>query len=233
MSDSPNLGITYLEASQSQKHATVNEGFRRLDGLVQMNLLSVEESTPPGSPADGDLYWVKATGTGAWASQDGKIAAYQDGNWEFYDTQQGYVAFIVDEGRMAVYDTTLGWVSTLVLSPFGASIALKVLEEELTMSGASVNSTIQIPDRGIVLGVGSRTTEAITGATSYDVGDGTTVDLFGGTLNIALDSTNIGVIGPTAYYADTDLVVTANGSNFTGGKVRLSLYYLEFTAPTS
>jgi hypothetical protein len=43
----------------------------------------------------------------------------------------------------------------------------------------------------------------------------------------------IGVIGPTAFYADTRARATADGSNFTGGKVRLIVYFLETTAPTA
>jgi hypothetical protein len=58
-------------------------------------------------------------------------------------------------------------------------------------------------------------------------------DKFGGSLGIALASTNIGVIGPTAYYTDTKVRVTANGSNFTAGKVRLIVYFLEMTAPAN
>ena len=38
------------------------------------------------------------------------------------------------------------------------------------LSGASVTSTITIPNRAIVLGVSARTVTAITGASSYDCG---------------------------------------------------------------
>jgi len=41
------------------------------------------------------------------------------------------------------------------------------------------------------------------------------------------------VIGPTAFYADTKVRVTANGSNFTAGKVRLIIYFLEMSIPSS
>ena len=56
---------------------------------------------------------------------------------------------------------------------------------------------------------------------------------FGGMLGIAVGATNIGVIGPTAYYADTRVRVTANGSDFTGGKVRLIAYFMEMSAPAA
>ena len=92
---------------------------------------------------------------------------------------------------------------------------------------------MQIADRAIVLGVSVRVTEAITGATSFDVGDGTTAGKFGATLSIIAGATNIGVIGPTAYYALTAIRLTANGGNFTGGKVRIALHTLEFGPPSS
>ena len=81
--------------------------------------------------------------------------------------------------------------------------------------------------------VAARTTLAITGATSYGVGTASNTTQFGNLLGIALGSTNIGVIGPSAFYANTKARVTANGSNFTAGKVRLVCYFLEMTAPTA
>ena len=114
----------------------------------------------------------------------------------------------------------------------GAAIDFAILEEEVTVSGATTDTTIQIPDRGIVFAVSTRVTEAITGATSFDIGDGTTVDLFGGTLALTLGSTNSGVIGPKPYYAATAVRLTANGSNFTGGKVRVAIQHMLCPAPT-
>jgi hypothetical protein len=41
------------------------------------------------------------------------------------------------------------------------------------------------------------------------------------------------VIGPEGFYADTPVRITANGGSFTGGKVRLIVYFLEMSAPTT
>ncbi|MGC2042349.1 MAG: DUF2793 domain-containing protein, partial [Pseudolabrys sp.] len=90
-----------------------------------------------------------------------------------------------------------------------------------------------IPDRSIVLSVSSRTTLAITGATSYGVGILGNITQFGNLLGVALNSTNNGVIGPTAFYADTKVRVSANGGNFAAGKVRLIVYFLEMSVPNS
>ncbi len=45
-------------------------------------------------------------------------------------------------------------------------------------------------------------------------------------LGLTLGSVNNGLIGPTAFYSATSLVLTAAGSNFTGGAVRLSIHYI-------
>ncbi len=107
-----------------------------------------------------------------------------------------------------------------------------VVEELLSgLSGASATSTFAIPNRAIVLGVSTRTVTAITGASSYDCGIGGETAKFGGSLGIAAGSTNVGVIGPQAFYAATPIVLTAQGGNFTGGAVRIAVHYLLPIAP--
>jgi hypothetical protein len=41
------------------------------------------------------------------------------------------------------------------------------------------------------------------------------------------------VVGPSGFYANTKVRVTANGGDFTGGKVRLVVYFLEMSALNS
>jgi hypothetical protein len=119
-------------------------------------------------------------------------------------------------------------------SLLGGAAMLKTQTEELTgLSGASVTTTIEFPNQCIILGASVRVTDDITGATSFDVGDGSTVDRFGGTLGIAEGSTNQGTIGPAGNYSATTVTLTANGGNFTGGGVRVSLHYIELSIPTA
>lgn len=99
------------------------------------------------------------------------------------------------------------------------------------LAGASVDSTIAIPNRAIVLGVSARTVTAVLGASSYDCGITGEPSKFGGSLGVAAGSSNIGVIGPTAFYADTPIRLTANGGSFTGGAVRIAIHYLTCGAP--
>ncbi|MFV2092650.1 MAG: DUF2793 domain-containing protein [Hyphomicrobiales bacterium] len=233
MSDTTsNLSLPYLAAAQAQKHVTVNDSLRALDAIVQLSVLDRDLTTPPASPADGDRYIVGASATGAWAGKDGQITAWQDGAWGYYEPKTGWRAWVVDEGVGLVHDGNV-WSVGLAISSNLATISLHVIEEEVTCSGASVDTTMQIPDRAIVFAVSTRTTQGLTGATSYDCGISGDTGKYGGTLGISAGSTNSGVTGPTAYFANTAVRLTANGANFTGGKVRVAIQYMACGVPAS
>ncbi len=104
MDTSPNLGLPYIAAAQAQKHVTHNEAIRELDAIVHLAVLDRGLSTPPATPSHGDRYIVAAGGTGAWTGNDGKIAAYQDGAWMFYEPKEGWVAWIADESTLCAWD---------------------------------------------------------------------------------------------------------------------------------
>jgi hypothetical protein len=102
-----------------------------------------------------------------------------------------------------------------------------------TTSGATVTATNLIPANCILLGVTARVTTAITGATTFDIGDGSTADRFGDDIAIALNTTANNCIAPALITAATNVVLTANGSDFTAGAVRLTAHYMTLVAPTS
>jgi hypothetical protein len=233
MTDTPRLKLPAIEAAQAQKHVTHNEALALLDAFVQLAVESRGANTPPGSPAEGDTYIVAPSATGAWLGWETSLALYSGGGWIRLNPPAGAKAFVKDERATVTYCDGV-WRDGLALTSHGGRVTLRANEEELTLSGAftETSNAAFIPDRAIVLGVSSRTTQAITGATSYAVGIVSDTTKFGDLLGIALNSTNVGVIGPTAFYADTKVRVTANGSNFTGGKVRLAIHFLEMTAPT-
>jgi hypothetical protein len=116
----------------------------------------------------------------------------------------------------------------------GALFKLAVLEQIVTgLSGANVTAGTQIPAGALVVGCASRVTTAITGATSFSVGYTGSTNAFGSGLGVAIGSSNEGLIGPNPFYSATNLILTASGSNFTAGAVRLALAYLTLGAPTS
>ena len=104
MTDTVNLGLPCIEGSQAQKHVTHNDALRILDTLVQLAVLDRDLTAPPGSPAEGQRWIVKAGATGLWAGHDNAVAAWQDGAWQFSAPQTGWSAFVVDEGTLLVWN---------------------------------------------------------------------------------------------------------------------------------
>ena len=96
---STHLLLPYLLAAQAQKHITVNEALRLLDGLVQLAVLNRHVTAPPASPADGARYIVAPGATGAWAGWDLNVAYYVDGAWTRLVPRTGWQAWVVDEAN--------------------------------------------------------------------------------------------------------------------------------------
>ncbi|MFZ5913641.1 MAG: DUF2793 domain-containing protein [Pseudomonadota bacterium] len=237
MAATANLSLGYLEAAQSQKHVSVNEALSALDAMVQLAVLDRDLAAPPANPAEGDRYLVAAGASGAWAGQSGKIAAWQAGAWNFRAPRDGWRAWVVDEAAFVFYGAGV-WSHTLkaresdvAMAALRARTSFRILEESHTLAAAATSDTlIQIPDRAIVFGVTVRVASVITGATSYHCGIPGEADKYGGSLGVALGSSNIGVTGPTAFYANTPVRFTAVGGNFTGGVIRAAIHYLTLEA---
>jgi len=124
-------------------------------------------------------------------------------------------------------------LNTVALGANGSNIQIALIELLVTLSGASTTASIQIPANSIVLAVGARVVTTITGASAYEVGVSGSASQFGSGLGLAVGSSNNGLIGPAPFYSATSIIVTATGSNFTGGAVRLSIHHLLCGPPTS
>lgn len=123
-------------------------------------------------------------------------------------------------------------LATVAQGLAGSTIQFGTLEQLVALSGSSTTSTVQIPNRGIVFGVSCRTVAAVTGAPSYNVGVGGNPTQFGGGLGAAAGSSNSGVIGPTAFYSPTPVLITPTSGSFTGGQVRIAIHYMLCGSPT-
>lgn len=128
MSQSTNLALPYLGASQSQKHVTVNEGLRFLDVLVQIAVKSAALSAPPGAPADGQRWIIGPAPTGLWAGRATQIAAWQDGAWVFYAPKDGWLAWNEATSTSLVFSAG-AWVSLI-----GALLAAGVADTAFTLT---------------------------------------------------------------------------------------------------
>lgn len=102
-----------------------------------------------------------------------------------------------------------------------------------TLSGASVAYTNLIP-AGVVLlgGVTARNLTAVTGATAYRVGTADDLDLFAAAAAItALAETGFADqqwVNVIRYTIATTVLLTAVGSNFTGGLVEVTAWGLPY-----
>jgi hypothetical protein len=122
----------------------------------------------------------------------------------------------------------------------GQTMAMKQVTVELTgMAGVSVTATDLIPSGAFVIGVTARVTTLITSgdtATSFSVGDGVDPDAWGAGIAFAANTITDGsdfTLAPTLYATADDVVITPNSGTFSAGAIRLTVHYMEVTAPTS
>ncbi len=100
MDKTANLSLPYIMPSQAQKHVTHNESLGILDALVQLAVADRDLAAPPPTPAAGARYIVSSPATGAWAGREDQVAHFQDGGWTFLSPNEGYLAWVVDEGQL-------------------------------------------------------------------------------------------------------------------------------------
>lgn len=234
MNETTQLGLPLLQASQAQKHVTVNEALARLDGLVQLVLVSGSVTLPPASPAEGLAWAVPAGAVNAWAGQDGRIAIASNGGWQFVTPAAGWRAFIRDRGAQAVHDGTAWRDGALSLMPSGAGARIGTVEiDQVLGAGPSLTTAAIIPAGAMVFGVTGRVLEPVTGTlASWSLGNPGASGRFGSGLGLGQGSYVQGVLSaPMAFYAATPLVLDAAGGDFAAGKVRLAVHCLELSLP--
>ena len=107
--NTPNLLLPFLLASQAQKHVTVNEALRILDGLVQLSVLQAR-AAPPAAPVPGARYLVSASATGLWTGWEGSIALRDDNAWRRLIPQEGWLLWNVAAEEFQRFDGT-DWVT--------------------------------------------------------------------------------------------------------------------------
>lgn len=233
----PLFSLPELAAAQAQKHITVNEALNIIDACMNMTVIRADNTNPPASPNDGDKYIPAATAGGDWTGHENKIAVYYGGNWYILNPQEGWRCYNQNTDELLKFNgsswVTLSSTNTAGDATSGAQSNFEIISEEVSLSGASVDTTIVIPNPSIVFNVSCRVNTEVTGASSFDVGVAGNTSQFGGSIPLTVGTANAGIIGPTGFYAETPIRLTANGSNFTGGAVRVAIHYYKATVPTS
>lgn len=112
MATTSHVGLTLIEQSQAQKEVTINTALVRLDALLNTGAIDKDLATPPGSPAEGDLYIVAASPTGDWDGYAGEIAYFEQ-IWRFIVPNEGMTLWVNDENIVYSYDGG-AWVHSAV-----------------------------------------------------------------------------------------------------------------------
>ena len=121
---------------------------------------------------------------------------------------------------------------------YGSKVEIKEITEVMTIDAAAAsNSTAEIPAGAIVLAVASRVTVNIPTLTSWDLGlSGGDDDAFTSAAAIVAGTTSKGNLTCPLYVGSaTKVMFTVNGSNPNAntGRLRISILYIDVTAPTS
>lgn len=235
MSNSLRFNMPFVDAAQAQKHVTVNEALARIDALAAGRVETRGGAVPPGAPADGEVHITGDAPTGAWAGQPGRLAIFSNGGWEFVAPWAGARAWVVSEGRSVVFNGTAWLGEASGASPTGAATLSEVVTIDHAVAAGPVSVVAgAIPDKAIVLGVTGRVTEEIGGAAGWKLGVSGGADRYGSGIGVALNAYVHGVSGsPLAYYGDTDLVLTAEGADFAGGRVLLAVHLQRLVPPAA
>lgn len=235
MSNSPRIGLPYLDAAQAQKHVTMNEALARLDMAAAARVETMTLATPPASPAEGDAHIVPAGAGDAWAGEDGKVAVFLNGGWDFIAPWTGWRLWVESDHGLALHDGAAWRLVSQPTAPGGALTTLRQAEvDHVVDSGPTSETAAFIPDKAIVLGVTARVVAGIGGPASWSLGVAGSPDRYGTGIGAALNSFVEGVTGaPVTYYGGSSLLLTGEGADFTGGSVRLAAHYFQVSAPRS
>jgi len=117
MTNSNNLAFALIASNQSQKEVTANVALVQIDAILNVGVIDLDLATPPGSPAEGDLYIVAAGGTGDWATHDGDVTYFSNGAWVFIDPNAGFTLWVTDENTLYTFDGA-NWIPSAGISVF-------------------------------------------------------------------------------------------------------------------
>ena len=99
----PLYELPEITAGQDGAEVTHNDANRRIEALgPTLLLVSTSLATPPGSPADGEVWVVGTSATGVWSGEDGNLALYSAG-WIFYTPQTGQIASVPTSSQVVVW----------------------------------------------------------------------------------------------------------------------------------
>jgi len=110
MDETARLKLPYIMPSQAQKHITHNEALRMIDAIVHIRVSGQNLDASPDMPTEGESYTVGGTPSGAFTGQAGKVAAFQDGAWSFFQPRAGWTLWDEALSGLFVFDGS-DWIA--------------------------------------------------------------------------------------------------------------------------
>lgn len=123
MTNTTNLSVALVAANQAQKEVTVNTAITTIDAILNRGAIDRALNTPPGSPANGDLYIIGNSPTGDWSSKADEVAYYQSG-WSFIGPNEGMSIWVNDENLLYTWDGS-AWVTNGISPAVGDAMFAK------------------------------------------------------------------------------------------------------------
>lgn len=72
----------------------------------------------PLDPQEGERYLINSTVSGLWSGKDNQIAAWQDGAWAFFQPQEGWQAWVIEDHTFVVFNKG-AWTGTNPVATVG------------------------------------------------------------------------------------------------------------------
>jgi hypothetical protein len=139
--DTDILGLPLILPNQAQKHVTHNEALAVLDVIVQLAVITRDQTVPPALAVTGDRHIVPAGATLDWAGRAGHVAVMTAAGWQFHAPNPGWQAQVLAEGQVAVFDG-LVWTTpsegALVVAKLGVSASPDVTNRLAVTSPATL-----------------------------------------------------------------------------------------------
>lgn len=216
---SPNLGLNYLAPEQSQKHVTVNETFRLLDGISQLSVVNMTETSPPPDPDEGTCYLVSPYARGVWYIRRKQLALWSDQAWHYITPREGWRLWDRSNNSFHVLSDGVWWQLG------GTGVSITTITGTVTLSSGSV-STIEFPEVPVghmIQAVQIKVLSNIKEVSFWHIGVPGSIYLFGNRIGWQRGTKYIYPLStPYLVRGDLNIMVRASlGGQFTAGEFEL------------
>lgn len=139
----PRLSLTEIAVGQTFKEIAHNEALRAVDAFMSGRAISRSLTTPPGSPAEGDVYIVPASGAaGAWSGQANKIAQFYGATWVFYTPKTGMTLWLDSAGGGSLSGYFVYYTGSVWSSPPSSYTTVPSIDANQTLTAFQSESSI-------------------------------------------------------------------------------------------